>query len=205
MNTYVTEEEQIEAIKKWWKRYGNHFISGLIVVLLAISGWKYWQQRQNIVKQAASVSYEHLMQAHARQDSSGVQAQANTLLTQYGKSVYADGARLLLAETAVKNKQYQQAIKYLNEVMTLSKINSLQQIARLRLVRIYLYQKQYAQALQLINVTNDKAYLPYIYELKGDVYAEQGNAEKAHAYYQKAAEISPQFAAKNSLLMMKLS
>lgn len=205
MNTYVTEEEQIEAIKAWWKKYGNHFMTGLIVVLLAIAGWKYWQQQQEKVKQAASVSYEHMMSAHASQDDSGVQAQANTLLSQYAKSVYADGARLLLAKTAVKKKRYQQADEYLSSVIQHSGVAALKQVARLRLARIYLHQKQYAHALQLLHVLDDDAYLPYAYELEGDVYAAQGDPQKARVQYQKAVDSSPQFAAKNPLLMMKLN
>lgn len=205
MTTYVTEEEQIEAIKKWWNQYGNHLMTVVVIILLAYSGWKFWHQRQVKIKQAASVNYEQMMLAYSQDQSEMTQAQANTIIERYANTVYSQSAKLLLAEMAVNKNNYDQASNYLKQVMANAKSASFKQIARLRLAKILLYQKQFQQAIELLSVNDDKAYLPLIYELEGDIYAAKGEAVKAKSLYKKAVGAAPQFAAKNPVLMMKLS
>ena len=43
MDIYASEEEQVQAIKKWGKENGPGIIAGLILGLGALFGWRYWQ------------------------------------------------------------------------------------------------------------------------------------------------------------------
>ena len=43
MEVYETEEQQVEAVKKWWKENGVSLIVGVVMGLSAIAGWKYYQ------------------------------------------------------------------------------------------------------------------------------------------------------------------
>lgn len=204
MNTYVTEEEQIEAIKKWWNRYGNGIMTVLIIILLAYSGWKYWIGHEKQVKINASASYEQMMIALSNNDDTGVKAQANTLLTDYKKTVYADVANLVLAKLAITNKDYQAAQMSLQSVIDTGHINALKQIARLRLARIQQANKGYQQALKSLSTIDDNAYLALVFEQRGDIYSSQGDSMQAKENYAKALKQSPDFALKNPALMMKL-
>ena len=38
---YETEEQQVEAIKKWWKANGNTLIIGAVVGLAGLWGWRF--------------------------------------------------------------------------------------------------------------------------------------------------------------------
>ncbi|MEW8396328.1 MAG: tetratricopeptide repeat protein, partial [Candidatus Thiodiazotropha sp.] len=40
MSEYQTEEEQVEAIKRWWKENGTSVIAGLVIGLGGIFGWQ---------------------------------------------------------------------------------------------------------------------------------------------------------------------
>jgi len=45
----VDEEVRRERLEQLWKRYGNHAIAAMIVVLAGIAGWRgygYWEQRK---------------------------------------------------------------------------------------------------------------------------------------------------------------
>ncbi|MFZ9505481.1 MAG: YfgM family protein, partial [Burkholderiaceae bacterium] len=45
----LEEQEQLESLKAFWKKYGNLLMTGLTVVLLAVAGWRGWgwyQQQQ---------------------------------------------------------------------------------------------------------------------------------------------------------------
>ena len=53
----LEEQEQIEELKHFWRRYGPILTWALIVVLGAYSawtGWQYWQRRQGLTQGSLS-------------------------------------------------------------------------------------------------------------------------------------------------------
>ena len=60
MATYETEEEQLEALKKWWKENGRSILLGLLLGVLIIAGWRGWQAYQANRAESASTLYEQM-------------------------------------------------------------------------------------------------------------------------------------------------
>ena len=202
MSVYMTETEQLDAIKKWWKRYSNIITIILSVVLLAISGYKYWNWHQEKINQQASNAYEHLMLAFSNQDNKSVRAYANQLLNDYGDSVYADAARLTLAKLFVLHEKYPKAQAELEYVATHSKMTTLQQVAKIRLARLFAAEKSYDKALaELAQVGT--LYTPVVNELRGDIYAATGQYQEAVLSYQKAITEVQKHGMGNPFLEMK--
>ena len=186
MSIYMTEDEQIEAIKKWWKRYNGIVIVSISVVMLAISGFRYWTWHEQKVTQLASNAYEHLMLAFSNQDNKAVRGYANQLLTDYGQTVYADAARLTLAKLYVERANYPRAREELNYVAMHSKMPALKQTANIRLARLLTAEKSYDSALDALGNVTDSAYMAVINELKGDIYAATGRYPQAVSFYREA-------------------
>ena len=203
MSVYMTETEQLEAIKKWWKRYNNVITILLSVVLLAISGYKYWNWHQEKITQQASNSYEHLMLAFSNQDNKSVRSYANQLLTDYGQTVYADAARLTLAKLYVVREKYPKAEVELEYVANHSKMIALQQIAKIRLARLLASQKSYDKALAELSKVDSTVYMPVVNELRGDIYAATGQFQQAVVSYKKAINGVQQNGMGNLFLEMK--
>ena len=186
MSVYMTEAEQIEAIKKWWKRYSNIITIVLSVILLTLSVYKYWNWHQNRVKQQASAAYEQLMLAFSNQDNKSVRAYANQLLNEYSQTVYADAARLALAKLYVSREKYDKAETELDYVATHAKMPELKDIAKIRLARILATEKSYDKALEQLGHINTNEYMSVVNELKGDIYAAQRHYLEAVTAYKKA-------------------
>ena len=203
MSVYMTETEQLDAIKKWWKRYSNIITIILSVVLLAISGYKYWNWHQEKINQQASNSYEHLMLAFSNQDNRGVRSYANQLVTDYGQTVYADAARLTLAKLYVLREKYPKAQKELEYVATHSKMVTLQQVAKIRLARLLVASKSYDKALDELNKVDSSTYLPVVSELRGDIYAATGKYPQAIVSYREAISAVQKNGMGNLFLEMK--
>lgn len=193
MSVYMTEQEQIEAIKKWWQRYNGVLTVIASLILLAIAGYKYWNWHEAKVGQEASNAYEHMMVSFSNQDNKGVRAYANQLLKEYNDTVYADAARLTLAKLYISREKLPDAVAQLEYVSKHSKIPSIQQIAKIRMARILIAEKSYDKALSELSQVKDKAYNPLINEIKGDVYAETGKYQEAIiAYRQAISEVQTQ-------------
>lgn len=188
MSVYMTEDEQLEVIKKWWKRYGNIVSVIISVILLAIAGYRYFNWHQEKITQQASITYENMMVAFSNHNTQGVRAFANELIKDYGSSVYADVAHMTLAKIYVSKNKLDQAQQELEWVAAKSKMSSLQQIAKIRIARIMAANKSYDNALTELSKVNDTAYLPVINELKGDIYGATGKYQEAINSYRLAID-----------------
>ena len=186
MSVYMTEAEQLEAIKKWWKRNNNVITIVLSIVLLLIAGYKYWNWHEEKISQQASNAYEHMMLAYSNQDNKAVRGYAKELLNDYGNTVYADAAHLTLAKLFVLHENYQKAEEELGYVATHSKMIAIQQVAKIRLARLLAAEKSYDKALSELSKVNTTTYMPVVNELRGDIYAAIGQYEQAVASYRKA-------------------
>lgn len=199
----MTEEEQIESIKKWWNQYGNIITIILSIVLLAFAGYRYWNWQHDKVTQQASIAYENMMIAFSNQNTTGVNSYANELINNYQNTVYADAAHLTLAKLFVNANKLDQAKDELNKVAKSSKISTLQQIAKIRMARIMTTEKAYTNALDEINTIVDTTYSPIINELKGDIYAETGRYKEALSAYRLAIDGDKNNGMGNLFLQMK--
>lgn len=207
MTLYMTEQEQFEAIKSWFKRYFKIIFTIVFALLAAFSIHKYMVWHQDKMMQQASASYEQLMLSLSNNDSKAVKAYLKDLTNNHAATVYATVAKLILAKLAVNHGDYNKAIRVLDEVIEQHgmrfKQSALRQVAIIRKARLLIAQKKYKYALSSLKKISDKAYIPVINELKGDIYAASGENKRALAFYGKALNQTAQKGVSNPFLDMK--
>lgn len=185
--SYKTEEEQLEAIKQWWGKYGTFITMLSLLLLIIVASYKYWHWHREKIITGASDTYEQLLVAVSTKDNKIIRSYANQLINEYGQTIYADIAQLTLAKLYVAKHLYNKAIKILNDVAYTAKIPALREIARLRMASIYIEEKKYQAALPILEEkVDDPTYNSLINELKGDIYDSLGKYEKANIAYKEA-------------------
>lgn len=187
MATYdLDEQERLDELKAWWKRWGNLVMIGLAVVIAAAAGWRYWQN--HTVKQSleAATVYEKLTQSLAANDAKGAREAGSMLIDQYKDTAYAPRAALLLAKLNVMSKDLKSAQAQLEWAAANSKEPAVKDMARLRLAGVQLDQKQYDAALKTLAGTHSDAFAFRFEDMKGDVMLAQGKPADARAAYQAA-------------------
>ena len=204
MNVYMTEEEQVEVIKKWWNTYGSTLITFVMIFALSYAGLRWWQAREGKINQQASIAYQQLLANEADKDTAGVTALANTILSQHASSPYADLALLIQARDAVAAKKYSDAEAFFDKLILQSKNNLVKQVAKIRAARLLLAEKKYQKALEMVNRVDNKNFQPLASEVRGDIFLAQGNKAKARQAYVSAIQAMPNNAAVKPILQMKL-
>ena len=63
MNEYETEEQQLEALKKWWKENATSLILGLAIGVSGLFGWRYYLDQNHMHAVMASDMYMQLVQS----------------------------------------------------------------------------------------------------------------------------------------------
>lgn len=202
--THKDEEHQVEVIKKWWKEYGLATITGVIVAILIVLGWQYYQRYQVAKRDHASVAYETFVTAEMSNDHRRAESAANVLVSQYKDSAYAQLAQFWLAKMAIEKGQYTLANNYLQSIAAKAKEKGWREIARIRLARISLAQNKGQQALtQLQSV--ESAYDGLANVVRGDAYVQLKKMSQAKIAYNKALKQLPEGAPIEALVKVKLA
>jgi len=200
---YLTEQEQIELLKQWVKQYSLVILLGLLLSLVTIYGWRYWQARQQRIMNHASMVYDEMLTARAQNNVTATQTQSSKLFTHYTSTAYAQLAAFMLARDAVNQKNYTEAEKQLNWVIDHSSTASFRQIARLRLARVLINENKTADALKILSSVEDKSFNGLTDEVRGDAWLAQKDTTKAREAYQLALKELPNAEVIRPLLQMK--
>ena len=197
MEQFATEEQQVEAIKRFWKEHGTAIIVGAALGLGGLWGWRYYSETQMQSKEAVSVAYQSAVETFGNE---GSDAKVAAFIEENQDSGYASIARLLAAKQSVDAGDLDAAASHLNSVVTFADNDELKSLASLRLARVQIEMNQLDAALSTLgNVAND-AFSAEVSELKGDVYVKQEKFDDARSAYSNALEKN----ANNPLLEMKL-
>ncbi len=198
MESYRTEEEQVEALRKWWQDNAKSTIAAIVVALAGGYGWQAWQQHSTQQAEAASAVYQNLLDAvnvaSAGQPLTDEQVAtarhlAGQLKDQYGNSSYAQFAALQLARLAVNDNDLADAEAELRWVLTQNPQPDLQRVAQLRLARVVASQGDSDAALKMLMV-DAGAYAAAYAEARGDIYLQMQQTQQALSAYQEAAELN---------------
>lgn len=195
MAEHLSEEEQLESFKRWWKENG---LSTVIVVVLAVGGyfgWDLWKGHRQAQAEAASTLYQSMMDVAAiapgESLSESKREQVVTLADQlkkdYSGTQYARYAAMLLARFAVENedldtatRQLQWAEKGADEGLSL--------IIKLRLARLEAARGNLDQAIEMLTGVDARTMASAYAEAIGDFQVLKGDKQAAYAAYQDALQ-----------------
>lgn len=204
MDVYSTEEQQIEAIKKWWKTNGNSVLIGIALAIAAVLGWQTWSQNKEANAEAAAVLYSQLVEAATGvqqkrmvNDSKALEEQLATmshvsdqLKTDFTDSEYAVFSALMMAKEMMFNNEHDKAIEQLTWARDNSQSEGVKLIANLRLARVLADKGEHDKALAQLDTVVPGAQADSYEEVRGDIYLAMGETDKAREAYKKAMDLS---------------
>ncbi len=181
----LEEQEQIAALRSWWKQYGGWATGVLLMVALACLGWYGWQSYLKTQNAEASRVFLVLQQASAQQDTGRVKQAAGELVNQYPRSQFAALGALLAATTLEAAGDAKSAEAQLSWVADNGK-DAMRGVARLRLAGVQMDQKEYDAALKTLSESAPPGVAARFDAARGDVYVAQGKLPEARASYDAA-------------------
>lgn len=214
MAQHLSDEEQIESLKRWWKDNGAQLILMVVLVIGSWFGWQQWQDyRERQAAQASSI-YNDIMELVGQQpvgtlnddDRQRLQDLAGSLRTDHKNSQYAQYASMMLARMAVADAELEKAATLLQGVIDSSDDDELVDVVRLRLARVEVARKDYSTALEILDVEVPVAMSALYAELRGDIYYYQQDFAAARGAYQAAlSSLSESESSALPILKLKLN
>ncbi|MDZ7924206.1 MAG: tetratricopeptide repeat protein [Marinagarivorans sp.] len=194
MSAHLTEEEQIEAFKRWWKEHGVKAITVIVIATAGYFGYTGYMSMQEKHAQAHSALYDDLIKTVAADadakpsdtELASITKAAEAVIAQDQNALYADLARFQLAKIAVESNDLKAAEAHLQAVIDHSKTASSVDLASLRLARVKAAQGLNDEALALLSKGSSDAFSASYAETRGDILQGLGRLDDAFTAYEAA-------------------
>jgi predicted negative regulator of RcsB-dependent stress response len=182
----LQEQEQLDALKSFWNRYGNLITWALIAALAVyagLNGWKWWQRDQ---AGKAAVLFGQIEQAAQAGDAQRAGQVFADLKERYPRTVYAEQAGLVAARVQFDRGQVDAAKASLGWVAEHASQDEYRSVARLRLAGLLLQAKDFEGALKQLDAAKAPTFAALVADRRGDVLLAQGKSADARAAYETA-------------------
>lgn len=194
MNDMRTEEEQVEALRQWWKENGTGTVTAILLAMAGGFGWQAWQAHQQTTAEAASDSYQamiKLMEAPGAETPAEALDLAEQIKQEHAGTTYAQFSALHLAAAAVNRGDLAQAEAQLRWVLAKAdKGSDNAAIAQLRLARVLASAGDTEQALSILTGTDAGSYAASYAVARGDILYTRGDLALAREAYNEALLLS---------------
>jgi predicted negative regulator of RcsB-dependent stress response len=188
----LQEQEQIDELKAFWKRWGNLITWALIAVLAAFAGWNGWNwyQREQGVK--AGVLFDELDRTVAAGDVERAARVFSDLRDRHPGTTWAAQGGLLVARLQHERAKVDESIGTLTWVADKVADPALQAIARLRLAGLHLDAKRADAALETLSRATAAGFEALVADRRGDALSSQGKVGEAIEAYRAAHQGLPE-------------
>lgn len=198
------EQEQVDALKSWWKQNRGWVIAALAIALIGYAALTYWKSYQGKQAAEAATLYAEVLKQVASNDPKRINDAVAAVVGKYGSTAYAPRAQLLAVQTNLQAKDFTTAKFQLEWVIAHASESGLQDTARLKLASILLDEKKYDEAMKMLDATHPEAFTGLYADLKGDVLAAQGKTDDARVAYKQAFDSLDSKSAYRNLIQLKL-
>jgi predicted negative regulator of RcsB-dependent stress response len=183
----LEEQEQLDDLKHFWKKYGNLITWLLIAVMGSYASWngyQYWQRQQS---SKASALFDEVERLATSGDSAKLERAWTDMKDRFPGTTFAAQSALLVAKSfqlADKSDVASAALQWASD--NASDPGSVQ-LARLRLANLQAQNKAYDEALKtLAKKPFDPAFAGLAADVQGDIHAVQNKAQDAIKAYSDA-------------------
>ena len=180
----LSEKEQLDVMRQWWKENGNYVISGVVLGIALLVGWNQWQGGKVEAQVEASAKYESLVSDVSAGRLESAETTAAELYAEYAATTYPGQARLAMARLYMDKGRDQDAADVLQALLDSSAGEQVKNVGRLRLAKVLLYQGKAQEVVDLLSGDAAQAFTARYSEILGDAYValeQYDDAENAYA------------------------
>jgi len=194
---HLSDEEQLENLKRWWKENGLFTIAAVVLCIGGYFGWDNWKANQQQKMETASELYQQMMEVaivEPGQKANDTQHRlVNELATQlkeeYGSSQYARYGALLVAKLAVEKNDLDAAAEQLRWAID-DADEGLSLVIKLRLAKVEASRDNIDLAISMLNGVDAQTLSSAYAEARGDFYLMKGDKAAAYEAYKQASELA---------------
>ena len=186
MEIYENDNEQVDAVKRFFAENGKALVVGVVLGIGALVGWRYWNNHQAESSMASSLEYQTVTQA-VRADQPATLSAAEKFAANT-KNTYGALASLEIAQKYADNNDLAKAAAQLQQGLTSTSDENLQALINVRLARVQIQQKQIDAALKTLDSVKGEGWEAIIADLRGEALLSKGDKQGARDAWSKGSQ-----------------
>ena len=195
MVDHKTEEEQLEAVKRWWSENGRVVVIAVVIGVSGSFGWQFWKDYKQERREQAALEYwqfvEFLEKDFISIDVSRPDIIGDKIKSDFPKSNYSKFTAMHLAKIYVEAEEFDKAEDELRWVLRESgSADTISQVASIRLARVLAAMGESAKAIEILSSKQDASFKALRATVLGDIMWNLGKKEAALKEYQDARDLS---------------
>lgn len=199
----LQEQEQVDALKAFWAKYGNLITWTLTLLLAAFAGYNFWLKRERDLASQASTLYGELQSAAASGDPKRTAQILGDMKAKAAKTTYTQLGALLTAKTQADKGDVVNATANLQWVADNGNDENAA-VAHMRLAGLLADAKKYDDALKQLGLVKPASFAALVSDRRGDIDLAQGQNDAAIKAYKAAYDGFPETAQYRLLVDAKL-
>ncbi|HFP9220666.1 TPA: YfgM family protein [Raoultella planticola] len=202
METYNNENDQVDALKRFFAENGKALAVGVILGIGALVGWRYWSSHQQDTARESSLAYENAISA-LKSDKPEAIGSAEKFAAD-SKNSYGAFASLELAQRFVDKNDLQNAEKQLQQGLAAAPDDNLKSVINMRLARVQLQLKKPDEALKTLEGIKGEGWAAIVADLRGEILLNKGDKQGARTAWEAGvkSDASP---ALSEMMRMKIN
>lgn len=200
----LQEQEQVDALKAFWAKYGNLIMWTITLVLAAFAGYSYWMKMQRDKAGQASTLYGEMQRAAEDGDDKRAAQIFGDMKSKAPKTTYTQFGGLLAAKAQAAKGDTVNATANLQWVAENGNEENAA-VAHLRLAGLMADAKKYDDALKELALVKPLSFAPLVADRRGDIELARGQKDAATKAYKAAWDALPETAQYRVLLDAKLT
>jgi predicted negative regulator of RcsB-dependent stress response len=187
----LQEQEQLDAVKAFWRQYGNLITWTLILVLGSFSAWNGWNWYQRDQGLKASVLFDEIDRAAGAGDADRAARVLADLQQRFPRTAWSQQGAMLAATAQFKAGQVEAAVASLRWAAAHAADPDLAALAQLRLAAVLIQGGQFDAASQALDAVTTPEFAGLVADRRGDLLLAQERPAEARAAYQAAYAAMP--------------
>jgi predicted negative regulator of RcsB-dependent stress response len=182
----LEEQEQLDELKHFWKRWGDLITWVLIAVLGGYAAWMGWQSYQGKQAAQSAALYDTVERAALSNDMTLLDRSVSDIKDKFASTTYAQQAALLAARVYNDKDRKADAKAQLSWVVEKASDEGYQALARLRLAALLVEDKAFDEARKQLTAKVPEAFVPLMADRLGDLAMLQTQTVEAVQHYKNA-------------------
>ncbi|MDE2147590.1 MAG: tetratricopeptide repeat protein [Burkholderiales bacterium] len=182
----LQEQEQLDALKAFWKQQGSLITWTVVLVLGALAAWNGWQYWQGSQASRAADMFEQLDKAAGAGNAELAGRIFDELRSRYPRTAWAEQGALTVSQVELargRSDAARAALGWLGEHAVEPEMRT---VARLRLAAVQADAGQYAEVLKTLDGADAPTFAALVEDRRGDALLALGRKDAARTAYQAA-------------------
>jgi len=202
VEVYENENDQVEAVKRFFAENGKALVVGVVLGIGALVGWRYWNSHQADSAMASSLEYQTVT-SNVRADQPATLSAAEKFAAATDNT-YGALTSLELAQQYADKNDLAKAAAQLQQALTKTKDANLQALINLRLARVQVQLKQADAALKTLEGIKGEGWVAIVADMRGEALLSKGDKQGARDAWSKGAQ-SDASPALREMMQMKIN